>query len=113
MPSTVQAASVAKAMGSGLYSFYYGVADTTIDSSVLVAVVTPTDLGACLDECTNDNLCAGVFYDTGAVATLVNDITADLSGGSCQKILGKVEPGNSLRTLTKTRYGSLQVTYAA
>lgn len=103
MPSTVYAQSArSKAVGSGLFSFYGGVADTVFDAASRSTATGVTKLTECLNSCNNKNLCAGVTYV--GYDPLTDAVT------SCSYIMGTVEPGNAYRSLTKTMYERLQAT---
>jgi hypothetical protein len=107
VPSTVLANSVsAQEMGSGEYNF---VPDSVITFINTIARLNPTSLvsgpaaaflKACLQGCSNVNLCSGVVF---------GQYTAEdgIPAGSCKLIMGKSLPGNSLRTLIKANFMGL------
>lgn len=100
MPSSTEAQSVQiKALASGLYSFYWNVAETVLDTGAKLAGPAVATLMDCLNGCSNQNLCAGIAW-AGYVAS-TDAIT------SCTYIMGTVEPGNSRRSLTRTKFTSL------
>lgn len=103
LPSTVYAQNVkTKAMASGLYSHYWGVLETAFATEARSAATGVTKLTDCLNSCNDRNLCAGIAYTGYDPAT--DAVT------SCVYIMGTVEPGNSLRSLTRTMYNRMQAT---
>lgn len=101
MPSSVQAQRVQeKALSSGLYSFYWGISDTVLDDGAKVAAPDVVKMADCLNGCNKQALCAGIAYH--GYHTAIDAVT------SCTYIMGTVEPGNSLRSLTRNKYTRLQ-----
>lgn len=105
MPSSVQAQGgkdsvEGKAVGSGLYSYYWGVAESVFDAGAVNTATGVFKLTDCLNGCSNKNLCAGFAY-TGYDP--LTDIIA-----TCSHIMGTAEPGSSLRSLTRTIHNRLQ-----
>uniref|UniRef100_A0A383VV89 Apple domain-containing protein n=1 Tax=Tetradesmus obliquus TaxID=3088 RepID=A0A383VV89_TETOB len=96
-----------KAMGNGQYTFWMDGSATGVPAAIdktsntyYTVGQTATTLQACLDLCTNRNLCVGARFDDYTLAT---DAIPDLS---CQLILAKVQPGNSRRSLIKAGFNS-------
>lgn len=99
MSSTTQAQSVrVQSTGSELFSFLFGVPDTAFEPEAQVPV-SAANLVDCMAGCSADSLCAGVAYagydaDTGVIS-------------SCKNIMGTIEAGTHLRSLTRAKHDRL------
>ncbi|WIA32723.1 hypothetical protein OEZ86_005909 [Tetradesmus obliquus] len=104
--STNLAASVkgdvkAAEMGSGEYNFIPDGVNTP--ARINPASLTPfatASLKACLKECSNANLCAGVVFGMFSGEDTI-------PASSCKLIMGQSKPGSSLRTLIKANFMGL------
>jgi hypothetical protein len=83
-----------KAMGNGQYTFWMDGSATGVPAAInktgntyFTAAGSETTLQACLESCTNRNLCIGAKF--GAY----NLGTDGIAGSSCQLIIAKVQVG--------------------
>ncbi|WIA29466.1 hypothetical protein OEZ86_011967 [Tetradesmus obliquus] len=101
-----------KAMGNGQYTFWMDGSATGVPAAIdktgntyytnpaAPLLAAEDKLQACLDACTNSNLCVGAAF--GAYDLTDDSITSD----SCRLIMAKVQPGNSRRSLIKADFNS-------
>lgn len=89
----------------GLFSYTAGsaAAAAALSPASLVKMEV-SSLTSCLNACVFDNLCSGVVFGAyDAMTDSLGSIAGVPAGPVCQKIQGTVQPGNSKRTLIKTR----------
>jgi hypothetical protein len=88
----------------GLFSYTAGTAAAAAFKQGSLKAYDAATLTDCLRSCTYQNMCSGVVFGPYNETTDALGIIAGATAGTkCQWIMGQSKPGDSRRTLVKTR----------
>lgn len=101
---TAAGAAKAAGFGPGVFSYTPGSASAASIRQGSLKAFGTASLTECLTSCTYQSMCSGVMFGPYNETTdALQDIAGAAAGTKCQWIMGQSRPGDSRRTLIKTR----------